>query len=85
MLYYSLLAFLVQNKAQQCQIGIQVCSFLKNKILGSAQMNNASLHDTSLINSSDREVWCNVRFSTFLFLVIHITLQIALIAAVASL
>jgi hypothetical protein len=29
---------------------------LKNKILCSTQMNNASLHDMSLINSSDREV-----------------------------
>jgi hypothetical protein len=56
MLDYSFLAFLVQNKAHQCQIGIQECSFLKNKILCSTQMNNASLHDMSLINSSDREV-----------------------------
>ncbi|KAK3130794.1 hypothetical protein QOZ80_6BG0498150 [Eleusine coracana subsp. coracana] len=43
----------LRNKSQQCQIGIHECSFLKNKILGAAQMNNASRHGTSLICSSD--------------------------------
>ncbi|TVU08131.1 hypothetical protein EJB05_41519 [Eragrostis curvula] len=45
----------LRNKAQQCEIGIQECSFLKSKISYAVQMNNASFHFTSLIKASDRQ------------------------------
>lgn len=45
----------LQKKAQLCQDRIQECCFLKSKILGAAQMKDASLPAATSVSASDRQ------------------------------
>jgi len=45
----------LQKKAQLCQNGIQECCFLKSKILGAAQMKDASFPAAISVSASDRQ------------------------------
>ncbi|XP_021306058.1 uncharacterized protein LOC8082273 isoform X2 [Sorghum bicolor] len=46
----------LQKKAQLCQNGIQECCFLKSKILGAAQMKDASFPAAISVSASDRQL-----------------------------